>query len=82
MEAFDVLEGGSRHGTNTVTIFVNIDANVNYHDYHNMPVVRASTDEANAASMRVLEKLGFACMRRITVGGLDTAFYERPQSAA
>jgi ribosomal-protein-alanine N-acetyltransferase len=51
-------------------------------DSLDMPVVRASTDAANAASMRVLEKLGFACVRRIMVGGLNTAFYERPQSAA
>jgi ribosomal-protein-alanine N-acetyltransferase len=41
-----------------------------------MPVVRASTDTANAASIRVLEKLGFACVRRGTVGALDTLFYE------
>jgi RimJ/RimL family protein N-acetyltransferase len=41
-----------------------------------MPVVRASTDTTNAASMRVLDKLGFACVRRATVSGLDTAFYE------
>jgi ribosomal-protein-alanine N-acetyltransferase len=47
-----------------------------------MPVVRASTDWANTGSMRVLEKLGFARVRRVTVGGLDTAFYERPRSAA
>jgi ribosomal-protein-alanine N-acetyltransferase len=47
-----------------------------------MPVIRASTDVANTASIRVLEKLGFAFVRRLTVGGLDTAFYERPHGAA
>jgi RimJ/RimL family protein N-acetyltransferase len=46
-------------------------------DWLDMPVVRASTDAANAASMRVLEKLGFSYVRRIRVGGLDTVFYER-----
>ena len=42
-----------------------------------MPSVRASTDAGNVASMRVLHKLGFAEVRRETVGGLDTIFYER-----
>lgn len=42
-----------------------------------MPVIRASTDADNAASIRVLEKLGFAETRRDTVGGLDTIFFER-----
>jgi ribosomal-protein-alanine N-acetyltransferase len=51
-------------------------------DSLHMPAVRASTDEANAASRRVLEKLGFACVRRVTLGGLSTAFYERPQIAS
>ena len=41
-----------------------------------MPSVRASTDAANAASVRVLEKLGFSLPRRQTVAGLDTVFYE------
>ena len=41
-----------------------------------MPCVRASTDAANTASVRVLEKLGFVCVRRATPGGLDTMFYE------
>jgi ribosomal-protein-alanine N-acetyltransferase len=41
-----------------------------------MPVIRASTDVANTASVRVLEKLGFRCVRRSTVNGLDTVFYE------
>jgi RimJ/RimL family protein N-acetyltransferase len=38
--------------------------------------VVASTDVANAASVRVLEKLGMALRRRETVEGLDTVFYE------
>ena len=42
-----------------------------------MPSVRASTDAGNAASIRVLDKLGFAEVRRATVGGLDTIFFER-----
>jgi [ribosomal protein S5]-alanine N-acetyltransferase len=37
--------------------------------------VRASADAANAASVRVLEKLGFACDRRATVDNLDTLFF-------
>ena len=45
-------------------------------DSLHMPVVRASTDVANTASVRVLEKLGFRFVRRSTVGGLPTVFYE------
>jgi ribosomal-protein-alanine N-acetyltransferase len=41
-----------------------------------MPSIRASTDTANLASVRVLEKLGFRLTRREVVGGLDTVFYE------
>jgi RimJ/RimL family protein N-acetyltransferase len=41
-----------------------------------LPAVRASTDVSNAASVRVLEKLGFSFAERKTVGGLDTVFYE------
>jgi RimJ/RimL family protein N-acetyltransferase len=41
-----------------------------------LPSVRASTDVGNVASVRVLEKLGFAFAERKTVGGLDTVFYE------
>jgi ribosomal-protein-alanine N-acetyltransferase len=41
-----------------------------------MPVVRASTDAPNLASIRVLEKLGFVPTRRAAVGGLDTVFFE------
>jgi RimJ/RimL family protein N-acetyltransferase len=42
-----------------------------------MPMVRASTDAGNAASLRVLHKLGFSEVRRATVDGLDTIFFER-----
>ena len=42
-----------------------------------MPTIRASTDAGNRASVRVLEKLGFTEVRRATVGGLDTIFFER-----
>ena len=42
-----------------------------------MPVIRASSDADNAASHRVLEKLGFSETRRDTVGRIDTIFYER-----
>ena len=38
--------------------------------------VVASTDVANAASVRVLEKLGVSLRGRETVEGLDTVFYE------
>lgn len=38
--------------------------------------IRASTDAANTASSRVLEKLGFELQRRATVGGLDTLFFQ------
>lgn len=44
-----------------------------------MPLVRASTDAANVASVRVLEKLGFRFVRRGVVGGLDTVYYELPK---
>jgi [ribosomal protein S5]-alanine N-acetyltransferase len=46
-----------------------------------MPLVRASTDVGNVASIRVLEKLGFGFVFRSPVGGLDMVFYElsRPQ---
>ena len=42
-----------------------------------LTTVRASTDAANTASVRVLDRLGFAQVRRALVGGLDTLFYER-----
>jgi RimJ/RimL family protein N-acetyltransferase len=42
-----------------------------------MPLIRASTDAGNSASITVLHKLGFATVRRATVGGLDTIFFER-----
>lgn len=54
-------------------------------DSLDMPSIRASTDTANAASIRVLRKLGFCLTRRDTVVALDTVFYElrrRVQSSA
>ena len=42
-----------------------------------MPLMRASTDAGNAASVRVLQKLGFSQTRRETVNGLDTVFFEK-----
>jgi RimJ/RimL family protein N-acetyltransferase len=42
-----------------------------------MPRIRASTDAGNVASIRVLDKLGFAEARRAIAGGLDTIFFER-----
>jgi ribosomal-protein-alanine N-acetyltransferase len=49
------------------------------HVFHvlDLPVIRASTDTANAASVRVLEKLGFALTQRQVVNGLDTMFFEK-----
>lgn len=35
----------------------------------------ASTDEPNAASIRVMEKTGMTFDRRITINGLDTLYY-------
>ena len=37
--------------------------------------VQASTDGANTASVRVLEKLGFTMTRQAVVDGLDTIFF-------
>ncbi len=37
--------------------------------------IAASTDIANTASVRVMEKLGMRFERRAVVGGLDTLFY-------
>jgi RimJ/RimL family protein N-acetyltransferase len=37
--------------------------------------IEASTDVMNAASIRVLEKLGMAFLKRAVVDGLDTVFY-------
>lgn len=42
-----------------------------------MPVIRASTDVDNAASLRVLEKLAFTRTRSEKVNGLDTLFFEK-----
>ena len=39
--------------------------------------VVASTDAANVASQRVLERIGMRRCRRATVDGLDTIFYEK-----
>jgi RimJ/RimL family protein N-acetyltransferase len=41
-----------------------------------MTMVNASTDVDNMQSRRVLEKLGFACIRRSKVEDRDTMFYE------
>jgi ribosomal-protein-alanine N-acetyltransferase len=38
--------------------------------------VRASTDVANVASIRLMERLGMRHERRAVVGGLDTVFYQ------
>jgi RimJ/RimL family protein N-acetyltransferase len=46
-----------------------------------IPSVRASTDAANTASVRVLEKLGFTPLRRGMAGGLNTVFFERGRDA-
>jgi Acetyltransferase (GNAT) domain len=37
--------------------------------------IEASTDVANAASVRVLQKLGMSFRRRAVLDGLDTVFY-------
>ena len=47
-----------------------------------MSAVRASTDSANTASIRVLEKLAFLLQNRAMVGGLDTVFFERQRPSA
>jgi [ribosomal protein S5]-alanine N-acetyltransferase len=47
------------------------------YDTLDMSVVCASIDAPNAASARVLEKLGFTRLRRATVGGLDLIFFDR-----
>ena len=46
-------------------------------DVLGMPVIRASTDEPNAASVRVLQKLKFTPTLRIAMSGRVTLFYER-----
>jgi RimJ/RimL family protein N-acetyltransferase len=40
-----------------------------------LPEICASTDAANVASVRVLEKLGFRVTRREVIDGLDTMFF-------
>jgi RimJ/RimL family protein N-acetyltransferase len=52
------------------------------YDTLDMSVVRASIDAPNAASARVLQKLGFTRLRRATVGGLDLIFFDRPRGDA
>jgi ribosomal-protein-alanine N-acetyltransferase len=46
----------------------------------NFPAVQASTDAANAASIRVLEKLGMSLRQRAVADGLDTLFYSLRRS--
>jgi ribosomal-protein-alanine N-acetyltransferase len=48
----------------------------------NMSAVRASTDTGHAASIRVLQKLGFTFVDRRIVGRLDTMFFELPRLTA
>jgi RimJ/RimL family protein N-acetyltransferase len=45
-------------------------------DVLDMRAIRASTDVANAASIRVLQKARVRVVRRETVAGLDTVFFE------
>lgn len=47
----------------------------------NFQIVEASTDFANRASARVLEKLAMTQDRRETIAGLDTRFYKISRSA-
>lgn len=42
-----------------------------------MEKIDASTDVANTASVRVLEKIGFRRTRQATVNGLETVFFQR-----
>ena len=42
-----------------------------------MEIIQASTDVANAPSIRVLEKLGFRRTHQATVNGLETVFFRR-----
>lgn len=46
-----------------------------------MDVVQASTDPPNAASVRLMERLGMQKQRRETVQGLDTVFYSLSRQA-
>jgi RimJ/RimL family protein N-acetyltransferase len=45
-------------------------------DVLGMRSIRASTDEGNHASVHVLDKLGFQFLRRATIAGRETLFYE------
>ena len=47
------------------------------YDTLDMSVVRASINAPHVASARVLEKLGFTCVRQVTVGGVEHVFFER-----
>lgn len=42
-----------------------------------MRAIRASMDAPNAASVRVIERLGFAPAGRRTIEGKDTMFFEK-----
>jgi [ribosomal protein S5]-alanine N-acetyltransferase len=42
--------------------------------------VAASADAPNVASIRVMEKAGLRCDKRVTVHGLDTVFYAVPRA--
>lgn len=46
-----------------------------------LPRIQASTDAPNAASQRVLTKLGMRLQRRAVVEGLDTIFYTLERDA-
>lgn len=45
-------------------------------DVLRMPRVAASADAPNVASLKVLRRIGFREIRRATVNGLDTVFFE------
>jgi [ribosomal protein S5]-alanine N-acetyltransferase len=45
-----------------------------------LPEIRASTDPANVASVRILQRLGFLFDKRAVVQGLETAFYRLPRT--
>jgi ribosomal-protein-alanine N-acetyltransferase len=46
-----------------------------------LPAIRGSTDAANVASARVMEKAGMRFDKRAVVGGLDTVFFELRRDA-
>ena len=51
------------------------------YDTLDMSVLRASINAPHVASARVLEKLGFTCVRRGTVDGAEHLFFERVRRA-